>query len=56
MKSEIFVIDNFYDIPFEYHKSFLNNELKITEETSNKISSIVKSDIKILEATNNIQK
>ena len=56
MKSEIFVIDNFYDIPYEYHKSFLNNEIKITEETVGKISSIVKSDIKILEATNNIQK
>ena len=56
MKGEIFVIDNFYDIPYEYHKSFLNNELKITEETVGKISNIVKSDIKILEATNNVQK
>ena len=56
MKSEIFVIDNFYDIPFEYHKSFLNNKIEITEETTCKISSIVKSDIKILEATNNVQK
>ena len=56
MKSEIFVIDNFYDIPTDYHKSFLNNEIKITEETTRKISFILKSDIKILEATNNIQK
>lgn len=56
MKSEIFVIDNFYDIPYEYHKSFLNNEIKITEETTAKISSILKTDIKIIEATNNLQK
>ena len=56
MKSEIFVIDSFYDIPFEYHKSFFNNEIKITEETTGKISSILQSDIKIIEADNNIQK
>ena len=56
MKSEIFVIDNFYDNHYDYHRSFLNNEIKITEETTRKISFIVKSDIKILEATNNIQK
>ena len=56
MKSEIFVIDNFYGNPFDYHKSFLNDDVKITEETIRKISFIVKSDIKILEATNNIQK
>ena len=56
MKGEIFVIDNFYDNPFEYHKSFFNNEIKITEETTGKISSILQSDIKIIEADNNIQK
>ena len=56
MKSEIFVIDNFYDNSQEYHRSFLNNEVTITEETTGKISSILKTDIKILEATNNIQK
>ena len=56
MKSEIFVIDNFYDIPYEYHKSFLSNEVRVIEETGNKISSILKSDIKIIEATNNMQK
>ena len=56
MKSEIFVIDNFYDIPLEYHKSFLNNEVKITEETIGKISNILKSNIKIIESNNNIQK
>ena len=56
MKSEIFVIDNFYDNSNEYHRSFLNNEVRITEETTSKISSILKTDIKIIEATNNIQK
>ena len=56
MKSEIFVIDNFYDNPIEYHKSFLIKEVRIIEETGNKISSILKSDIKIIEATNNMQK
>jgi len=56
MRSEIFVIDNFYDVPHKCHKSFLDNELKITEETTSKVSSILKSDIKILEADNNIQK
>jgi len=48
MKSEIFVIDNFYDNPYEYHRSFLNNKIEITEETTGNISIIVKSDIKIL--------
>ena len=43
MKSEIFVIDNFYDIPYEYHKSFLSNEVRVIEETGNKISSILKN-------------
>ena len=56
MKSEIFVIDNFYGNPFDYHKSFLNDDVKITEETTGKISSILQSDIKIIEANNNIQK
>ena len=56
MKSEIFVIDNFYDNPLNYHKSFLDNEVKITEETIGKISNILKSNIKIIESNNNIQK
>jgi len=56
MKSEIFVIDNFYDIPYEYHKSFLLNKIVITKETIGKISGILQSDIKIIEETNNIQK
>ena len=56
MKSEIFVIDNFYDNSNEYHRSFLNNEVRITEETIGKISNILKSDIKIIEADNNVQK
>ena len=56
MKSEIFVIDNFYDNPHEYHRSFLNNELKITDDTVKRISSILESDIKIIESNNSIQK
>ena len=56
MKSEIFVIDNFYDNPNEYHRSFLNDDVRITEETGNKIASILKSEIKIIESNNNMQK
>ena len=56
MKSEIFVIDNFYDNPNEYHRSFLNNEVRITDNTVKGISNILKSDIKIIEADNNMQK
>ncbi len=57
MKGGIFVLDNFYDVPFEYHKSFIDNEIKITQETVTKISSILntKSSISVVEATNNIQ-
>ena len=56
MKSEIFVIDNFYDIPYEYHKSFFDNEVRITKDTVERISNILESDIKIIEADNNMQK
>ena len=55
MKSEIFVIDNFYDIPLNYHKSFLNNEVKITGETTDNIANILKTNINVIDCSNHVQ-
>lgn len=55
MKSEIFVIDDFYDIPMNYHKSFLDNEVKITGETTDNIANILKTNINVIDGSNHVQ-
>ena len=52
MNSQIIVVDDFYDFPYQYHKSFGEGECLITEETVGKISQILGHSIKIVEASN----
>ena len=52
MNSEIIIVDNLYDNPFQYHEGFLNNQCIITDETQGKISQILGNPIEILSATN----
>ena len=52
MNSEIILVDDFYDIPFDYHKSFDDGECRITDETAGKISQILDHPINITHASN----
>ena len=52
MNSEIILVDDFYDIPFEYHKSFDDGKCFITDETIGKISQILGHPINITHASN----
>ena len=52
MTEQIIIIDNFYDIAYQYHKGFLENQCIITDETIGKISQILGNQIEIISATN----
>ena len=54
MNSQIIVVDDFYDIPFHYHKSFDDGECLITEETIGKISQILNHPIQVTAASNEV--
>jgi hypothetical protein len=54
MNQKIIVADDFYDIAHQYHKSFETGECLITDETVNKISSILQTNVKVLSASNEI--
>jgi len=54
MNSQIIVVDDFYDIPFQYHKSFDDGECLITEETTGKISQILNHPIQVTAASNEV--
>lgn len=54
MSQEVIIIDDFYDIPHQYHKSFFENQCFITDETYDKISKIVGNKIEIIGASNEI--
>jgi|DEB0MinimDraft_10_1074344.scaffolds.fasta_scaffold185150_2 predicted metallo-beta-lactamase superfamily hydrolase len=41
MNEEIIIVDDFYDIPHQYHKSFDDEKVLITEETTGKISQVL---------------
>lgn len=51
MKQNTIVIDHFYDIPFEYHKS---DACLITDETVKKLTYIIGNSIEIVSATNEV--
>ena len=52
MRSEIIIVDNLYDNPFQYYEGFLNNQCVITDETLGKISQIIGNPIDVMSATN----
>ena len=52
MNERIIVVDDFYDIPYHYHRGFFENECVLTHETVGKISQILGGPISVIEATN----
>ena len=52
MNSQIIVVDDFYDVAHQYHKSFDECECNITDETIGKIEQILGHPIKIVHASN----
>lgn len=52
MKEKIIIADDFYDIAHRYHKSFIENECLITDETINKISELLQQNVKVFSASN----
>ena len=52
MNSEIILVDDFYDIPFDYYKSHHDGKCRITDETAGKISQILDHPINIIHASN----
>lgn len=52
MKEKIYIIDNFYDNPYEYHKSLIENKSMVTEETIGKISQVLGHSIEIIQSEN----
>lgn len=54
MKENIIIVDDFYDIPHQYHKSFFENQLVISEETIQKLTHIIGNRIDIISACNEV--
>jgi len=54
MKEKTIVIDEFYDIPHQYHKSFFENQCLISEETIQKLTHIIGNPIEIIDASNEV--
>lgn len=52
MIEKIFVIDNLYDNPYEYHKGLIENKSITTEETIGKISQVLGHPIEIVQSEN----
>lgn len=52
MNQKIIITDDFYDIAHQYHKSFFENQCLITEETVNKISTLLQQNVKVVAAMN----
>lgn len=54
MNQKIIIVDDFYDIAHQYHKSFFENQCMITEETVNKLSHILQRNVNVINATNEV--
>lgn len=54
MNEKIIIVDDFYDISYQYHESFFKNKCVITDETIGKISQILGRPVKIISASNEI--
>jgi hypothetical protein len=53
MKEKIYIIDNLYDNPYEYHRGLKENKSMITEETIGKISQVLGHPIQVIQSENN---
>lgn len=54
MNQKIMIVDDFYDIAHQYHKSFGEGECLITDETVSKLSQLLQEKIQIGAATNEV--
>ena len=54
MNQNFIIVDDFYDIAHVYHKSILEHNVLITDETTQKLSYILGCPIKIGEAFNEV--
>lgn len=55
MNQKFVIVDDFYDVAHQYHKSFFENQCMITEETTQKLSYILGCPIQIVEAFNEVE-
>jgi hypothetical protein len=54
MNQKIVIVDNFYDVAHQYHKSFFEKKSLVTNETIEKISYILNSNVEVLESFNEV--
>lgn len=54
MKENFIIVDNFYDIAHQYHKSFFENQCLISDETIEKLTHIIGNPIEIINASNEV--
>lgn len=52
MNKKIIIADDFYDIAYQYHKSFFENECLVTEETTQKISQLLQRNVQVVSGFN----
>lgn len=55
MSEQIIIVDDLYDIAYQYHKGFFENQCVITDETVGKLTQIIGNPIEIVSATNETQ-
>ena len=54
MNQKIMVVDDFYDVAYNYHKGFLDKKCVIEDEITQKISHILGRPVNIIEAFNEV--
>ena len=54
MNQKVIIADDFYDIAYQYHKSFFEDQCLITEETTHKISELLQRKVNLELATNEV--
>ncbi len=52
MNQKIIIADDFYDVAYQYHQSFIENQCLITDETVGKISELLQQNINVAAASN----
>jgi len=55
MNQKFVIVDDFYDIAHIYHKSIIDSNVLITDETTQKLSYILSRPIQVMEAFNEVR-
>jgi len=55
MNQKFMIVDDFYDIAHQYRQSIINDELMITDETTQKLSYILGGPVEITQAFNEVK-